>query len=217
MTVNDILAFGATRPRYVPEPVPIDPATGLFVVPPRIRWKDTSAIPRVESPVQETTVAIAPVVSTTVAIAPVVPSPSEDTVAYTNMFTSAGGFGSPTIAGTSSGVLTDIINKGIDIGFDYLRGRIQQPTALTPLPPGTLPGPTLTRQPTIEEQIAARMRQIDVVTANTPGFRKKRRSMNVTNTKALRRAMRRVEGFAKVAKRTISFTKKTKMKSRRRR
>lgn len=39
-----------------------------------------------------------------------------------------------------------------------------------------------------------------------------RRRMHVTNTKALSRAMRRVEGFAKLARRTISFTKAVKMK-----
>ena len=40
----------------------------------------------------------------------------------------------------------------------------------------------------------------------------RRRRMHVTNTKALSRAMRRVEGFAKLARRTISFTKAVKMK-----
>lgn len=44
---------------------------------------------------------------------------------------------------------------------------------------------------------------------------KKRRRMNVTNPKALRRSMRRVEGFARIAKRTISFTKRVRMKKRR--
>lgn len=43
-----------------------------------------------------------------------------------------------------------------------------------------------------------------------------RRRMNVANVKALRRAMRRVQGFAKLASRTISFTRRVKMKKRRR-
>jgi hypothetical protein len=43
----------------------------------------------------------------------------------------------------------------------------------------------------------------------------KNRRMNVLNPRALKRSMRRVEGFAKFAKRTISFTKKVKMKKRR--
>ena len=42
------------------------------------------------------------------------------------------------------------------------------------------------------------------------------RRTQVTNTRALRRSMRRVQGFAAVAKRTISFTKRVKMKKRRR-
>jgi len=44
----------------------------------------------------------------------------------------------------------------------------------------------------------------------------KRPSMNPTNPRALGRAMRRVNGFAQVAKRTISFTKRVKMKRRKR-
>jgi len=39
------------------------------------------------------------------------------------------------------------------------------------------------------------------------------RRMNITNPRALRRAMRRVQGFEKLAKRTISFTKRVRMKN----
>lgn len=42
------------------------------------------------------------------------------------------------------------------------------------------------------------------------------RRMNPLNPRALRRAMRRVESFAKFSKKTISFTKRVKMKKRRR-
>jgi len=38
------------------------------------------------------------------------------------------------------------------------------------------------------------------------------RRMNIANPRALRRAMRRVQGFEKMAKRTISFTKRVRMK-----
>lgn len=38
------------------------------------------------------------------------------------------------------------------------------------------------------------------------------RRMNVANAKALRRSMRRVSGFEKLAKRTISFTRRVKLK-----
>lgn len=40
------------------------------------------------------------------------------------------------------------------------------------------------------------------------------RRMNIANPRALRRAMRRVQGFEKLARRTISFTRRVKMKSR---
>jgi len=42
------------------------------------------------------------------------------------------------------------------------------------------------------------------------------RRMNVGNVRALRRSMRRVQGFAKMAKKVISFTTHVKMKKRRR-
>ncbi len=38
------------------------------------------------------------------------------------------------------------------------------------------------------------------------------RRMNIANPRALRRAMRRVQGFEKMAKRTISFTRRVKIK-----
>ncbi len=38
------------------------------------------------------------------------------------------------------------------------------------------------------------------------------RRMNIANPRALRRAMRRVQGFEKLARRTISFTRRVKMK-----
>lgn len=38
------------------------------------------------------------------------------------------------------------------------------------------------------------------------------RRMNIANPKALRRAMRRVQGFEKMAKRTITFTKRVRIK-----
>jgi len=38
------------------------------------------------------------------------------------------------------------------------------------------------------------------------------RRMNIANPRALRKAMRRVQGFEKLAKRTISFTKRVRIK-----
>lgn len=40
------------------------------------------------------------------------------------------------------------------------------------------------------------------------------RRMNIANPRALRRAMRRVQGFEKLARRTITFTRRVKMKKR---
>jgi len=42
----------------------------------------------------------------------------------------------------------------------------------------------------------------------------KNRRMNIANPRALRKAMRRVSGFEKLAKRTIQFTRRTKLKKR---
>jgi hypothetical protein len=42
------------------------------------------------------------------------------------------------------------------------------------------------------------------------------RRMNVLNPRALRRSMRRVQGFARFARKTMSFTKRHKMKRRKR-
>jgi len=40
------------------------------------------------------------------------------------------------------------------------------------------------------------------------------RRMNIANPRALRRGMRRVQGFEKLARKTISFTRRVKMKKR---
>jgi hypothetical protein len=46
-------------------------------------------------------------------------------------------------------------------------------------------------------------------------YYRKRRRMNVLNSRALTRSMRRVQGFAKFARKTITFTSRVKMKKRR--
>ncbi len=46
------------------------------------------------------------------------------------------------------------------------------------------------------------------------GYCVRNRRMNVANPRALRRGMRRVQGFEKLAKRTISFTRRVRMKKR---
>jgi len=47
------------------------------------------------------------------------------------------------------------------------------------------------------------------------GYLVRNRRMNVANPRALRRSMRRVQGFEKLAKRTIQFTRRVKLKKRR--
>ena len=44
------------------------------------------------------------------------------------------------------------------------------------------------------------------------GYCVRNRRMNIANPRALRRGMRRVQGFEKLAKRTISFTRRVKIK-----
>jgi len=46
------------------------------------------------------------------------------------------------------------------------------------------------------------------------GYCVRNRRMNVANPRALRRGMRRVQGFEKLAKRTIQFTRRVRMKKR---
>lgn len=81
----------------------------------------------------------------------------------------------------------------IEAGGRVVRGRQQR----------TMPGGSITNVP-MERQYPGE-----------GGYRYRRQ--NVGNIKALRRAMRRVESFAKLAKKTISFTTRVKMKKARRR
>ena len=46
------------------------------------------------------------------------------------------------------------------------------------------------------------------------GYCVRNRRMNIANPRALRRGMRRVQGFEKLARRTISFTRRVKLKKR---
>lgn len=57
-----------------------------------------------------------------------------------------------------------------------------------------------------------------LTTGTLPGFggAKKRRRINVLNPRALRRSMRRVQGFSKFARKSFILEKRVKMKKRRR-
>lgn len=148
---------------------------------------------------------------------------------YTSGFTPTFG-GGPQVSG---GGLTEVlINRGFDFATALLT-RGDSPAA-APAAPAQLPVPQTYRgvMPGQEPLPPVERPDVPVVQGQVVGWpvtrdgrprrmRKdgrpwKRPSMNPTNPRALGRAMRRVNGFASIAKRTISFTKRVKMKKRRR-
>jgi len=95
------------------------------------------------------------------------------------------------------------------------------PQALVPLPGGYPPGfgatGPVSRQPGIPFSTTAGMDPGGLPRGyhwakDGSGRAVRNRRMNVANPRALRKAMRRVQGFEKLAKRTISFTRRVKMK-----
>ncbi len=82
------------------------------------------------------------------------------------------------------------------------RGRLPPFTATGP---GVLPGGGITGYATPSGYHLAK---------DGSGRLVRNRRMNIANPRALRRAMRRVQGFEKLARRTISFTRRVKMKKR---
>ena len=82
------------------------------------------------------------------------------------------------------------------------RGRLPPFTATGP---GVLPGGGITGYATPSGYHLAK---------DGSGRLVRNRRMNIANPRALRRAMRRVQGFEKLARRTITFTRRVKMKKR---
>lgn len=142
-----------------------------------------------------------------------------------------GEFTMPSFGDIVLGGVSDVINWGVG----QLPAR--RPPALPParvppsLPPAGVPypgrippipsrggrmGPTLSRAAVLAAGGYQIGRWLYDAAGNLLGQTPRRR-MNVLNPRALRRSMRRVEGFARFAKRTISFTRRVKMKKRRRR
>lgn len=66
------------------------------------------------------------------------------------------------------------------------------------------------------QPVRGRLASSSRLVPSLPAAPRRRHRMRVTNVKALRRAMRRVTGFAKIARQTIGFTHRVKMKRRRR-
>ncbi len=126
----------------------------------------------------------------------------------------------------------ELINRGIDIAGGLIPGRPRPPG----LPPGRMPpqlpgmgggriptGPAgrVARRISVKTmaKIAAAAAALGISVAqyiSQYGVPRSSRRMNVANVKALRRSMRRVGGFAKLAGHTISFTRRVKMKKRKR-
>jgi len=79
------------------------------------------------------------------------------------------------------------------------------------LPPFTATGPGVLAMGGIQGYGAPRGYH---VAKDGSGKLVRNRRMNIANPRALRRAMRRVQGFEKLARRTISFTRRVKMKKR---
>ena len=158
-----------------------------------------------------------------------------------SMFTSSG---FTSVGTASSGGINPYLGALIGIGRDSTTAIINRGNAnqmgTAQLPQGTFPGPELTQTGILQGTVSATTglplpRGTDIsLGAFAPqggwpttkdgrprrvrrdGRPWKRPSMNPTNPRALGRAMRRVQGFANIAKRTISFTKRVKMKSKRR-
>jgi len=115
--------------------------------------------------------------------------------------------GLPTIPGTVGGAIT--FPGGTQIGLGYAgtpmipgRGRLPPYTATGP---GVLPGGGRGGQMIPSGYHFAK---------DGSGRLVRNRRMNVANPRALRKAMRRVQGFEKLAKRTIQFTRRVRMKKR---
>ena len=115
-----------------------------------------------------------------------------------------------TVPGTVGGAISFPGGTGIQMGYTpgtavtkykYPRAiRGQPPTA----PPGYAPGAGMGGVPSGYHYAK-----------DGSGRIVRNRRMNVANPRALRRSMRRVQGFEKLAKRTIQFTRRVKMKKRR--
>jgi len=115
--------------------------------------------------------------------------------------------GLPTIPGTVGGAIT--FPGGTSVGLGYAgtpmipgRGRLPPFTATGP---GVLPGGGRGGQMIPSGYHFAK---------DGSGRLVRNRRMNVANPRALRKAMRRVQGFEKLARRTIVFTRRVKMKKR---
>lgn len=116
----------------------------------------------------------------------------------------------PQFPGTVGGAVT--FPGGTSIGLGYQPTGVAQVPGRGRLPPFTATGPGVLPGGGRTGTMAPAGYHLDKLTG-TRWVRNRR--MNVANPRALRRSMRRVQGFEKLAKRTIQFTRRVKMKKRR--
>jgi len=121
-----------------------------------------------------------------------------------------------------SGIQSDLINKGIDAGVQILSGLLNRPkTGQTSIGGMIGRGGTVAPRGSALEAETLRLLGLAPQTGKDvllpAGARKKYRHMNVANVRALRRAARRLEGFEKLAKKTLTLTARVHVKKKRRR
>ena len=114
----------------------------------------------------------------------------------------------PAPPGTVGGAVT--FPGGTSIGLGYAPSTVAVP-GRGRLPPFTATGPGVLPAGGRGGTMAPQGYHLDKRTG-TRWVRNRR--MNVANPRALRRSMRRVQGFEKLARRTITFTRRVKMKKR---
>jgi len=113
-----------------------------------------------------------------------------------------------TIPGTVGGAITFPGGTGLQVGYSPGTRVIQQ--GVGRLPPFTATGPGVLPGGGRGQIMPSGYHYAK----DGSGRIVRNRRMNVANPRALRRSMRRVQGFEKLAKRTIQFTRRVKMKKR---
>ena len=119
-------------------------------------------------------------------------------------------------SGQQGSVLVDLISKGLDVASAFARrsGSTAQSGVV-----GTVVSPNPRSLPDLNEIVFGKKMESRGFDLSLPAGThvRRHRRMNPLNPRALRRSMRRVQSFAKFATKTISFTKRVRMKKRRRR
>lgn len=130
-----------------------------------------------------------------------------------------GGYFMPTSVGGGLGIL-DVVSQGLGVLGPIIQTVMKSPTAQKTVQVAgrvlgaAAAGATVGAGSSITDAI---IRKLTTGTAGTTasGLRKRRR-LNVLNPRALRRSMRRVQGFSKFARKSFILEKRVRMKKRRR-